>query len=90
MDGGCAVLIVLLKTDGRIELSRLSTNVFTIDRNDCTSDDDEVALSAVDNGTFSDEAVVRVCSPLDVYIGKCSPESIVLNRLKTLRRRNNE
>ena len=66
MDGGCTVLVGLLNTDGRIELSRLSTNLFTIDRSDCTSNDDEVALSAVDNGTFSDEAVVRVCSPLDV------------------------
>ena len=77
---GCRVevLVRLVNADGKTELRRLSTNVFTIDNSNCTSND-EVALSAADNGTFSvDDAAVRVCSPVDVLIGKWSLESLVL------------
>ena len=63
-------MVRLVNADGKTELRRLSTNVFTIDNSNCTSND-EVALSAADNETFSvDDAAVRVCSPVDVLIGK--------------------
>ena len=66
LDGSCAVLLVLVNADGKTELRRLSTNVFTIERSNCTSDD-EVALSDADTEMLSiDGDVVRVCSPVDV------------------------
>ena len=59
-------MVVFVNADGKTELRRLSTNVFTIDKSNCTADD-EVALSAADTGTLSvDDAVVRVYSPVDV------------------------